>query len=146
MITCGQADSILQAAKSKAEEIGITVSVVVMDAGGNLKAFSRMDGAWLGSVDVAIKKAKTSVLFEMETQMVWQFSNPDGPAHGMDSTNGGLITFAGGIPLKTPTGQLLGAVGVSGGMVDQDESVARAGLAVLAVSSGDEPAFQETVK
>jgi uncharacterized protein GlcG (DUF336 family) len=137
MIACSEADSILQAARSKAEEIGIAVSVVVMDAGGNLKALSRMDGAWLGSVDVAIKKAKTSVLFEMETQAVWEFCHPDGPAHGIEFTNGGLITFAGGIPLKTPAGQLLGAVGVSGGMVDQDDSVARAGLAVLAASFGD---------
>jgi uncharacterized protein GlcG (DUF336 family) len=137
MITCSQADSILQATRSKAEEIGIAVCVVVVDAGGNLKGLSRMDGAWLGSVDVAIKKAKTSVLFEMETQTVWEFCNPDGPAHGIELTNGGLITFAGGIPLKTPIGQLLGAVGVSGGRVDQDASVARAGLAVLAVSSGD---------
>jgi uncharacterized protein GlcG (DUF336 family) len=113
MITCSQADSILQAARSKAEEIEIAVSVVVMD-GGNLKAFSRMDGAWLGSVDVAIKKAKTSVLFEMETQMIWEFCNPSGPAHGIEMTNEGLITFAGGIPLKTSTGQLLGAVAGSG--------------------------------
>jgi uncharacterized protein GlcG (DUF336 family) len=76
MITCSQADSVLQAARSRAKEIDIAVSVVVMDAGGNLKAFSRMDGAWLGSADVAIKKAKTSVLFEMETQLIWEFLQP----------------------------------------------------------------------
>lgn len=136
MITCSQTDAILQASKSKAEQIGITVSVVVMDAGGNLKALSRMDGAWLGSVDVAVKKAKTSVLFEMETQTVLEFCNPNGPARGIEFTNGGLITFAGGIPLKTSEGQLLGALGVSGGMVDQDHEVARAGLAAFAISLG----------
>ena len=136
MITCSQTDAILLASKSKAEQIGIAVSVVVMDAGGNLKALSRMDGAWLGSVDVAVKKAKTSVLFEMETQTVWGFCNPNGPARGIEFTNGGLITFAGGIPLKTSEGQLLGALGVSGGTVDQDHKVARAGLAAFAISSG----------
>jgi uncharacterized protein GlcG (DUF336 family) len=131
MITCHYADAILQASRSKAEKIGIAVSVVVMDAGGNLKALSRMDGAWLGSIDVAVKKAKTSVLFEMETQTVWQFSNPDGPAHGIESTNGGIITFAGGIPLKSVEGKLLGAIGVSGGMVEQDYQIAQSGAAVL---------------
>jgi uncharacterized protein GlcG (DUF336 family) len=131
MITCHHADSILQAARSTAEKIGIAVSVVIMDAGGNLKALSRMDGAWLGSIDVAVKKARTSVLFEMETQTVWQFSSSDGPAHGIESTNGGIITFAGGIPLKSVEGKLLGAIGVSGGMVEQDYQIAQSGAAVL---------------
>jgi uncharacterized protein GlcG (DUF336 family) len=132
MITSQQADSILQSSRSKAERMGIAVSVVVTDDGANLKALSRMDGAWLGSIDVAIKKARTSVLFEMETQTVWQFSKSEGPAHGIDSSNGGLVTFAGGIPLKGPGGKLLGAVGVSGGTVDQDYEVAQAGLSGLA--------------
>jgi uncharacterized protein GlcG (DUF336 family) len=131
MITCHHAGAILQASRSKAEKIGIAVSIAVMDAGGNLKALSRMDGAWLGSIDVALKKAKTSVLFEMETQTVWKFSNPDGPAHGIDSTNGGIITFAGGIPLKSAEGTVLGAIGVSGGMVEQDYEIAQSGAAVL---------------
>jgi uncharacterized protein GlcG (DUF336 family) len=135
MISCRQADSILQASRSRADQIGIAVSVVVMDAGGNLKALSRMDGAWLGSIDVAIKKARTSVLFEMETQTVWQFSSPKGSAHGMEFTNGGMVTFAGGIPLKSTDGKLLGAVGVSGGMVEQDYEVALAAVAVLTVPS-----------
>lgn len=131
-ITSTQADAILHAAKSKATEIGIAASIVVMDSGGNLKAFSRMDGAWLGSIDVAMKKAKTSVLFEVETQMLWEFSKPDGQAHGIESTNEGLVSFAGGIPLKGADGQLLGAIGVSGGQVAQDYEVARAGLTALA--------------
>ena len=131
MINSRQADMVLEASRSKANQIGIAVTVAVMDAGGNLKAFSRMDGAWLGSLDVAVKKARTSVLFEMETQAVWQFSNPGGPAHGIESTNEGLVTFAGGIPLKSGEGKLLGAIGVSGGMVDQDQEIARAGVAVL---------------
>lgn len=131
MITCPQSDRILHLARAKAEQIGIAVCVVVMDAGANLKALSRMDGAWLGSIDVAMKKARTSVLFEMETQTVWQFSNPTGPAHGIETANDGLITFAGGIPLKSTGGKLLGAVGVSGGTVEQDYEIAQAGLSGL---------------
>jgi uncharacterized protein GlcG (DUF336 family) len=132
MITSQQADIILRSSRSKADQMGIAVSVVVMDEGANLKALSRMDGAWLGSLDVAIKKARTSVLFEMETQTVWQFSKSDGPAHGIAASNGGLVTFAGGIPLKRSDGKLLGAVGVSGGTVDQDYEIAQAGLSGLA--------------
>ena len=128
MISSGHADMILEASRAKASQLGIAVSVAVMDEGGNLKALSRMDGAWLGSVDVAIKKAKTSALFEMETQTIWQFASPAGQAHGIESTNGGLVTFAGGIPLKSEEGKLIGSIGVSGGTVDQDYEVAQAGV------------------
>jgi uncharacterized protein GlcG (DUF336 family) len=130
-ITSDQAESLVRAAKSKAAEMGIAVSVVVVDAAGHLKAFSRMDGAWLGSIDVAIKKARTSVLFEAETQAIWELCKPDGQARGLELTNNGLVTFAGGIPLKREDGQLLGSIGVSGGQVAQDLEVARAGLAAL---------------
>jgi uncharacterized protein GlcG (DUF336 family) len=127
-ITSERADILTRAAKAKAADIGIAVSIVVLDSGGNLKAFSRMDGAWLGSIDVAIKKATTSVLFEMETQQVWEICKPDAQAHGLELTNDGLVTFAGGIPLKSAKGILIGAIGVSGGQVAQDFEVARAGL------------------
>jgi uncharacterized protein GlcG (DUF336 family) len=130
-ITSERADSLIKAAKAKAVDIGIAVSVVVLDSGGHLKAFSRMDGAWLGSIDVAMKKARTSVLFEMETQQVWEVCKPDAQAHGLELTNGALVTFAGGIPLKPTNGLLLGAIGVSGGQVAQDLEVARAGLKAL---------------
>jgi uncharacterized protein GlcG (DUF336 family) len=125
------ADALLWAAQSKATEMGIAVSIAVLDAGGNLKAFSRMDGAWLGSIDVALKKAKTAVLFEVETHAVWEFCKPDGPAHGMELTNDGLVSFAGGLPLKAKDGQLRGSIGVSGGQVAQDLEVARAALAAF---------------
>jgi uncharacterized protein GlcG (DUF336 family) len=131
-ITSDQAETLIRAAQSKAADMGVAVSVVVMDAAGHLKAFSRMDGAWLGSIDVAMKKAKTSVLFEAETQAIWELCKPDAQAHGLEVTNNGLVTFAGGIPLKDADGQLLGSIGVSGGQVAQDHEVARAGLAVLA--------------
>jgi uncharacterized protein GlcG (DUF336 family) len=103
-LTSAQAEALTKAAKARAADIGIAVSVVVLDVGGHLKAFSRMDGAWLGSIDVAMKKARTSVLFEMETQNVWEVCKPGAQAHGLELTNDGLVTFAGGIPLKTEDG------------------------------------------
>jgi uncharacterized protein GlcG (DUF336 family) len=126
-LTLEQGQAVLLAATAKAKEIGIAASVVVLDAAGHLKAFSRMDGAWLGSIDVAMKKARTSVLFEMKTQDVWEVCKPGAQAHGLDLTNDGLVTFAGGIPLKAPGGKLLGAIGVSGGQVSQDSEIATAG-------------------
>jgi uncharacterized protein GlcG (DUF336 family) len=130
-LTLEQGQAILQAATAKAREIDIAASVAVLDAAGHLKAFSRMDGGWLGSIDVAMKKARTSVLFEMDTQSVWEVCKPGAQAHGLELTNGGLVTFAGGIPLKTPGGQLLGSIGVSGGQVSQDFEIASAGSAAL---------------
>jgi uncharacterized protein GlcG (DUF336 family) len=130
-LTSDRADALIKAAKEKAAEIGIAASIVVLDAAGQLKAFSRMDGAWLGSIDVAMKKARTSVLFEMETQMVWEVCKPGAQAEGLERTNDGLVTFAGGIPLKAPDGRLVGAIGVSGGQVAQDSEIARAGSKAL---------------
>jgi uncharacterized protein GlcG (DUF336 family) len=122
-----QAATIVAAATRKAAEIGIAVSVVVLDDGGHIKEFSRMDGAWLGSIEVALSKAKTSILFQVETQALWDVCKLGGQAHGLEATNGGMITFAGGIPLKALDDSLSGAIGVSGGQVDQDYAVARAG-------------------
>jgi len=135
-ITLEKALLLIDAAKSKAIELGVAASVVILDPGVNLKAFARMDGSWLGSIDVAIKKAKTSVLFEMETQIVWEIGNPQAQAHGIELTNDGLVTFAGGIPLKD-SGRLLCAIGVSGGLVAQDYKVACAGAATLEGMSRD---------
>ena len=130
-ITSDQAEKLIGAAKMKATDLGIAVTVVVLDFAGHLKAFSRMDGAWLGSIDVAVKKAKTSVLFEAETQAVWEVCKPGAQAHGLELTNDGLVTFAGGFPSKAADGKLIGAIGVSGGQVAQDYEVARAGVAAL---------------
>jgi uncharacterized protein GlcG (DUF336 family) len=127
-ITSSQAAGLIDAAREKAADIGIAVSIVVLDAAGHLKAFSRMDGAWLGSIDVAMKKAKTSVLFEAETQQVGEVCKPGAQAFGLERTNDGLVTFAGGIPLRTAGGQLIGAIGVSGGQVAQDFEIARISL------------------
>jgi uncharacterized protein GlcG (DUF336 family) len=126
-----QAARLIESAAAKAADIGIAASIAVLDAAGHLKAFSRMDGAWLGSIDVAMRKARTAVLFEIDTQSIWEVCKPDGQAHGIEATNGGLITFAGGIPLKDADGRLIGAIGVSGGQVAQDLEIALAGLTAL---------------
>ncbi len=130
-LTCEQADTLIAGARAKAKAIGIAVSVAILDSAGHMKAFSRMDGAWLGSSDVAFRKARTSILFEAETQSIWEICKPGAQAHGLEHTNGGLVTFAGGIPLRAPNGDLLGAIGVSGGQVEQDFVVATAGAASL---------------
>jgi uncharacterized protein GlcG (DUF336 family) len=130
-LTFDAAGTIIEAARETAAKRGIAASLVVCDAAGHLKAFGRMDGAWLGSIDVAMRKARTAVLFEMETQAIWELCKPDAQAHGLETTNGGLVTFAGGVPIRSATGQLLGAIGVSGGQVAEDYAVAQAAQAAF---------------
>jgi uncharacterized protein GlcG (DUF336 family) len=130
-ITAEQAERILKASLREARELGISVCIAILDSGGHLKTFHRMDGAWLGVIDVAIKKAKTSVLFEMETQTLDNYSKAGADAHGIELTNGNLVTFAGGIPLRDVNGQIIGGIGVSGGEVAQDYAVAQSGQSAL---------------
>jgi uncharacterized protein GlcG (DUF336 family) len=125
-ITAEQAGRVMKASILKAGELGISVCIAILDSGGHLKAFHRMDGAWLGVIDVAIKKAKTAVLFEMETQVLDNYSKAGADAHGIEFTNDQLVTFAGGIPLRDD-GQIIGSIGVSGGQVTQDYAVAQSG-------------------
>ena len=122
-------DAALAGAKAKASAIGVPMNVAILDSGANLKAFLRMDGALIGSIDIALKKAKTSAIFGMNTEAVGEFCKPGGTSPGLDSTNGGLVVFAGGIPLRDADGRLIGAVGVSGGAVAQDFEVAEAAAA-----------------
>ena len=126
-----QVRAIVAAAEAKAGELGVPVNIAVLDAGAHLKAFVRMDGALLASIDVATRKARTSVLFAANSEAVWEYSKPGAPAPGLELTNGGLATFAGGIPLKGADGELLGAVGVSGGTVPEDFAIAQAGIAAF---------------
>jgi uncharacterized protein GlcG (DUF336 family) len=126
-ISLEQAQALIAAAQLKAQEIGIPMNIAVVDAGANLKAFVRMDNAWLGSVDIAIKKAKTARFFDMETGAIGGLSQPGGPLYNIEVSNGGLISFPGGIPIKS-AGEIVGAIGVSGGSVEQDHEVATAGL------------------
>jgi len=132
-ITLEVAERMIHAAKSKAEELKILEDIAVVDASGNLKAFVRMDGAWLRSIDKAIRKARTARYFDMETAEIGKMSQPGQPLFGVEHSNGGLITFGGGIPLKDTDGMVIGAVGVSGSSVDNDAKVAKA--AVEACSS-----------
>lgn len=126
-----QAAAVIEAGQAKASEMSVPVNIAVLDAGGNLKAFSRMDGAVLGSIDIALKKARTSVLFECNSEVVWEYCKPGAPAPGLELSNGGLAVFAGGIPLRSDSGEIIGAVGVSGGAVDQDFAIARAAASIL---------------
>jgi uncharacterized protein GlcG (DUF336 family) len=114
-ITTEQAERVLKASILKARELGISVCIAILDSGGHLKTFHRMDGAWLGVIDVAIKKARTSALFEMETQILDNYSKAGADAHGIELSNGHLITFAGGIPLRTSMGKSLAASASPGG-------------------------------
>jgi uncharacterized protein GlcG (DUF336 family) len=124
-----EAQRVLTAAIAKAEHIGVPMNIAVLDGGAHLKTFHRMDGAVLGSIDVAIRKAKTAVLFQINSEAVWDYVKPGAPAPGLEHTNGGLAVFAGGIPLKSDSGEVMGAIGVSGGAVPQDYEVAEAGAA-----------------
>jgi uncharacterized protein GlcG (DUF336 family) len=130
-ITLEQAQSIVAAAQAKAAEIGTKMDIAVVDAGANLKAFVRMDGAWLGSIDISIKKAKTARFFDMPTGEIGKLSQPGGALYNIEHSNNGLITFPGGIPLKNAAGEIIGAIGVSGSTVEDDHTVAEAGAAAL---------------
>jgi uncharacterized protein GlcG (DUF336 family) len=130
-LTLEAAERIVAAAKKKAAEINTKMDIAVVDAGGNLKAFVRMDGAWLGSVDIAQRKARTARWFDMNTGEIGKLSQPGGPLYGIEHSNGGLITFPGGAPLKNSKGEVGGAIGVSGSTVENDHAVATAGAAAL---------------
>ncbi|NUR61966.1 MAG: heme-binding protein [Catenulispora sp.] len=120
------ATRVLTAGREAARQIGVAMNLAVVDPAGNLVAFSRMDGAWLGSIDVALRKAKTSALFPVPSSALGELSQPGGQIYGIEGTNGGLVSFGGGLPLAASDGTVLGAIGVSGGMVDQDVAVAEA--------------------
>jgi uncharacterized protein GlcG (DUF336 family) len=100
------------------------MNVAVLDAGAHLKAFFRMDGALLGSLDIALGKAKTAALFGMTTEAVGEFCKPGGSSPGLELTNGVLVVFPGGVPIRGGAGTLIGAVAVSSGAVGQDRQVA----------------------
>jgi len=130
-ITLEKAEQAIAAAKAKATEIDTKMNIAVVDAGANLVAFARMDGAWLGSLDISIKKAKTARFFDMETGAIGGLSQPGGSLYNIEHSNGGLITFPGGIPIKDASGTVIGAIGVSGSSVENDHAVADAGVQAL---------------
>lgn len=127
-ITLEQARMAVSAAVEKSQQMGVKMDIAVVDAGANLKAFVRMDGAWLGSIDIAMKKARTARFFDMNTGDIGQLSQPGGSLFNIEHSNGGLITFPGGVPIKGAGGAVIGAIGVSGSTVEDDHAVAQAGV------------------
>jgi uncharacterized protein GlcG (DUF336 family) len=126
-VTLDAALHVIENARRAAEAIGVAMNIAVVDAGNNLVAFQRMDGAWLGSVDIAQGKAYTARAFNMSTKDLAPLCQPGESLFGIHASNGGrLIVFAGGIPLERG-GEVVGAIGVSGGAVEQDHVVAEAG-------------------
>ncbi|MEK6478050.1 heme-binding protein [Catalinimonas sp. 4WD22] len=130
-ISLEKAQALVAAAKKKSEEMKLKMNIAVVDGGANLVAFARMDGAWLGSVDIAIKKAKTARFFDMPTGDIGGLSQPGGSLYNIEHSNGGLITFPGGLPIKNAQGEIIGGIGVSGSTVENDHAVAEAGLSGL---------------
>ena len=130
-ITLERAFQVVMAAREKALEIGVMMNIAVVDEGNNLLAFARMPGAWLGSIDIAQSKAFTARAFDMPTRDLGKASQPGEPLFGIHASNHGkIIIFAGGIPLKDGD-KVVGAIGVSGGTVEQDQEVAEAGVAAF---------------
>ena len=129
-ITMTQARAAIDAARQQATELETKMNIAVVDSGGNLKAFARMDDAWLGSIDISIKKARTARYFDMNTGEIGQLSQPGGALYNIEHSNGGLISFPGGIPIRKGD-RVIGAIGVSGSTVENDHAVAEAGAAAI---------------
>jgi uncharacterized protein GlcG (DUF336 family) len=132
-MTCIQlsaATAVIDAATAKAHEIGQPMNIAVVDDGGHLVAFARMDGAIKASIDISIRKARTSILMNAPTAALMPLAQPGAELYGLEQTSGGMVIFGGGIPLVVD-GVVVGAIGVSAGSVEQDVSVAEAGVAAL---------------
>jgi uncharacterized protein GlcG (DUF336 family) len=131
MVRLEDARRVIAAAEKKSLEIGQPMNIALVDEGGNLVAHVRMDGAWIGSIDISQKKAYTSRAFDISTKDLAAHSQSGGQFFGIHaSNNGNIMIFAGGIPLKK-NGKVVGAIGVSGGSGDQDHAVAEAGVAAF---------------
>jgi uncharacterized protein GlcG (DUF336 family) len=123
-ITLKEAQKLIDKGIEKAKGLDTKMNLAVVDAGANLVAFARMDGAWLGSKDIAIKKAKTARYFDMDSGEIGKLSQPGKPLFNIEHSNDGLITFPGGVLVTNKDGEIIGAVGVSGSTVDNDHAVA----------------------
>lgn len=130
-ITQVQAEQVIASAVKQAVDNKLLMNIAVVDAGGNLKAFVRMDGAFLASIDIAIKKAKTARSLNMSTYELSQLAQPGKELYGIEATNGGMAIFGGGELIKNNEGLIVGAIGVSGGSVAEDMAVAQAGAMVM---------------
>ncbi len=125
-ITLEQAQKAVKAAIEKSKELNVKMNISVVDSGTNLVAFSRIDGAWLGSIDISMKKARTARYFNMNTGEIGKLSQPGGALFGIEHSNNGLISFPGGVLIKNGD-EIIGAIGVSGDSVENDHTVAQAG-------------------
>lgn len=121
-------EQLIAQAINKAKQLDIAVNIAIVDASGYLVNFNRMDGALLGAIDIAIGKAKTAALFEKPTHILGEKSQPGAPLYQIEQSNGGLITFAGGVPIVNDNNQVIAAIGVSGSTIENDLLVAQAGL------------------
>lgn len=130
-VSTDQAQEAIAAGRRRSRELDLAMNLAVVDSGGNLKAFARMDDAWLGSIDISIKKARTARYFDMPTADLSPMVQPGEPLYHIEFSNGELITFPGGIPLTLDDGSVIGAVGVSGSTVDNDQAVAEAAAEVI---------------
>ena len=131
MVTLADARRIIAAAEKESEKQKQPMNIAVADAGGNLVAHVRMDGAWMGSIDISIKKAWTARAFDIDTKTLAPLCQPGADFFGINASNDGrVMIFAGGIPLKRD-GKVVGAIGVSGGSGNQDHAVAEAGAAAF---------------
>lgn len=131
-ISFDQAQRMLGAAINKADNIKVPLCIAIVDRGGHLIAFNRLDDAVIGTIDFAIRKAKTAVFFGVNTEIMGQVVQSAGASgYGLQSSNGGVLTIGGGVVVKNKDGKIVGAIGVSGGMVEQDMSVAQAGAQIF---------------
>jgi uncharacterized protein GlcG (DUF336 family) len=132
MVTLKEARHIIAAAEAKAAEIGQPMNIAVVDGGGNLVSHVRMDGAWIGSIDISINKAFTARAFDIATADLSKNAQPGQQFYGIQNSNHGrIMIFAGGVPLRR-NGSVVGAIGVSGGSGAQDQTVATAGASAFA--------------
>lgn len=130
-ITLENAEKAIEAAKKKSVEMDLKMNIAIVDSGANLVAFAKQDGAWLGSIDIAMKKARTARYFDMPSGEIGKLAQPGEPLYNIEHSNGGLISFPGGIPIENENGTIIGAIGVSGSTVENDHTVAEAGLKAL---------------
>ncbi len=139
-VTMDRALEEIEVARKEAIKLKTQMCIAIVDSGANLKAFLCMDDAWVGSIDIPIKKAKTAVFFGMPTGEIGKLSQPGKSLYGIEVSNEGLVTFPGGLPIVDDEGVLVGAIGVSGSSVENDNAVATAGLKVVGVAVADLPA------
>jgi uncharacterized protein GlcG (DUF336 family) len=130
-LTLDQAQAVIKAALVKAKAVNVPMNIAVVDSGGNLKGFYRMDDAFIGSIDISMKKAVTARYFNMSSRALGEASQVGKPLYSIEVSNDGLMLFAGGVLLVDKNDVIVGAIGVSGGTVDEDEDVAKAGAAAL---------------